>query len=73
MGYANNWSLSTPYLLRPPESAESPDIGGSPSAWRASHRAVADGAGDVIELKGPQLPGFTGDRRGSVTFGQGVN
>jgi len=73
MGYAHNWSLSTPYLLRPPQIADSPAGGGSPSAWRANHRAVADGAGEFIDLKGPQLPGFMGSGRGSVTFGQGVN
>ena len=59
MAYASNWSLSFPYLLAETSVEETCVEQASGSGnWRLEQRAIADAAGAVIELKGPQLPRF---------------
>ncbi|MEY4826408.1 MAG: hypothetical protein RLZZ430_2058 [Cyanobacteriota bacterium] len=59
MAYASNWSLSFPYLLAEASVEETCVEQASGSGnWRLEQRAIADAAGAVIELKGPQLPRF---------------
>ncbi|MFZ9282833.1 MAG: DEAD/DEAH box helicase [Prochlorococcaceae cyanobacterium] len=63
MSYARSWSLSEPYLLRGRPQASEPSAGSS--GWSASRppAAIADGAGSVIAMSGPQLPGFLQQKR----------
>jgi len=72
MAHASGWSLSAPYRLRPlPDGAESethPGVGGTAAVLPL--RAVADRAGGVIALTGPELPPFLTRRGASVTSGQ---
>ena len=60
MQYARSWSLSEPYWLRPPTAATLPTGGGTVGApdLRGPLEAVADTAGELIRLQGPQLPSF---------------
>ncbi|MFM7267841.1 MAG: DEAD/DEAH box helicase [Cyanobium sp.] len=59
MGHARAWSLSEPYLLRTLEKTPEADVGlGSGRASPLPLKALADGAGQVIRLQGPELPGF---------------
>jgi len=59
MGYASNWSLSSPYLLAAEGAEEiSPEAAVNSGTWRPEQRAISDAAGAVIEIKEPQLPGF---------------
>ena len=59
MGYARTWSLAEPYVIQPrEEEIPAEDSGGS---WRGPNlplEAVEDGAGQMIRLRTPQLPGF---------------
>ena len=59
IAHARTWSLSEPYLVRPrgaQETAEGAGSGrGSPSS---PLRALADDAGELIRLSGPELPRF---------------
>ena len=57
--HARSWSISEPYLLRsnPELTAEAQGSGGRWSSQQPL-AAVADGAGGLIELGGPQLPAF---------------
>jgi superfamily II DNA or RNA helicase len=59
MQYARSWSLSEPYWLRPPSPGPLA-TGGGPGApdLRGPLEAVADAAGELIRLRGPQLPSF---------------
>ena len=63
MGYASSWSLSEPYLVRskPLSLGLEPQGGSAPSL---PLRALADDAGAVIAMGGPQLPGFLQRRSG---------
>ena len=72
MAHASGWSLSSPYRLRPlPDGAEpGTDPGLGASAGVLPLRAVADRAGGVIALTGPELPPFLNRRGASVTSGQ---
>ncbi|MFM7315281.1 MAG: DEAD/DEAH box helicase [Cyanobium sp.] len=57
--YARSWSLSEPYHVRPSPGTVADEPGAA--AGHASQlplRALADGAGEVIRLSGPQLPPF---------------
>jgi len=59
MQYARSWTISEPYLLRSrPGLAETAD----PQGWGRSPglplEAMAEGAGELIRLRGPQLPNF---------------
>jgi hypothetical protein len=59
--YARSWSLSEPYLIRsgePPAAAASAAVGGNTA--QLPLQALADDAGGVIRLSGPQLPSFLG-------------
>ena len=60
MQYARSWSLSEPYRIAAPASAEDSDsnAGGN---WRGPTlpmEAVEDSAGAVIRMRTPQLPTF---------------
>ncbi|MEI6831032.1 MAG: DEAD/DEAH box helicase family protein [Synechococcaceae cyanobacterium ELA445] len=57
IGYARSWSLVEPYLVRARPDSEEPASGGG-SAQSLPLQALADRAGAVLHLKGPQLPGF---------------
>jgi superfamily II DNA or RNA helicase len=59
--YARSWSLSEPYLIRSsePPAAESQAVAGG-NAAQLPLQALADDAGAVIRLRGPQLPPFLG-------------
>ena len=59
--YARSWSLSEPYLIRSSEAATAAaeaTAGGNPA--QLPLQALADDAGAVIRLRGPQLPPFLG-------------
>jgi len=59
MQYARSWSISEPYLLRSrPGLAETPDPQGWGRAPGLPLEAMAEGTGELIRLKGPQLPNF---------------
>jgi len=72
MAHASGWSLSAPYRLRPlPDGAEpGMEPGSGATATVLPLRAVADRAGGVIALTGPELPPFLNRRGASVTSGQ---
>ena len=55
--YARSWSLSEPYLVRPRVASSANDIGsgGSPSL---PMEAIDERAGEVIRMRGPELPQF---------------
>ena len=60
MGYARNWSLAEPYVIQPSEESLLEEEGGGGS-WRGPSlplEAVEDGAGNVIRMRSPELPGF---------------
>jgi superfamily II DNA or RNA helicase len=59
MGYARSWALAEPYVIQPREEPGEQDEGGG--SWRGPQlplEAVEDGAGKVIRLRTPELPGF---------------
>ncbi len=57
--YARNWSISEPYLLRSrPGPAEAVAAQGWGRAPGLPLEAMAEGAGELIRLRGPQLPSF---------------
>jgi superfamily II DNA or RNA helicase len=59
IAHARTWSLSEPYLIRarPEGSGDDPGAGtGGPCP--PPLQAMADDAGEVIRMAGPQLPGF---------------
>lgn len=59
IGYARSWSLSEPYQLRPPVPGNGePAGGGGCSDGQSPLVALADNAGSVIALNGPELPPF---------------
>ncbi|MCS5698937.1 DEAD/DEAH box helicase family protein [Cyanobium sp. FGCU-52] len=59
IGYARSWSLSEPYHLRPPAATEAgAAAGGGTADGKAPLVALADDAGAVIAMKGPELPPF---------------
>jgi hypothetical protein len=65
MGYARSWSVAEAYVIRPrplPDGELGATGGGAGS--QLPLEALGDGAGEVIRLRGPQLPGFL-DRRSS--------
>jgi superfamily II DNA or RNA helicase len=65
MGHARTWSVAEAYVIRPKTlpDGEIAGPGGCPGG-NLPLEALRDGAGDVIRLRGPQLPGFL-DRRSS--------
>lgn len=62
IGHARNWSLSEPYVIRTQTAAGSPSAepGSAPADARFPLQALADDAGAMIRMTGPQLPGFLG-------------
>ena len=57
--YARSWSISEPYLLRTgPDVAPDPDGQGWNRAGRLPLETMAEGAGELIRLRGPELPSF---------------
>ncbi|MCP9849752.1 DEAD/DEAH box helicase [Cyanobium sp. Morenito 9A2] len=57
ISYARTWSLVEPYVVRSRPRPEAPSGGGA-SAPALPLQALADRAGAVLRLSGPQLPGF---------------
>jgi superfamily II DNA or RNA helicase len=62
MQYARSWSISEPYWLRSPGRGAS--VGSTP-CWgppdpRGPLEALADAAGSMIRIRGPELPAFLG-------------
>jgi superfamily II DNA or RNA helicase len=57
IAHARSWSLSEPYLVRP-RGTEEPPQGAGGSHASLPLRALADDAGDLIRLSGPELPPF---------------
>ena len=66
IAYARSWSLSEPYRIqrRPVDPASEP-ASGNGSAATLPLQAVADSAGAVIAMSGPELPPFLQRRAGS--------
>ncbi len=58
MQVARSWSLSEPYLIRPKGAAAVPEPAAAGRAPALPLQAVEDGAGELIRVRGPQLPGF---------------
>ena len=58
MQYARTWSLSEPYLIRPRNTEVDSEPAGSGRGASLPLQALQDGAGEVIRMKGPQLPNF---------------
>jgi superfamily II DNA or RNA helicase len=58
IAHARTWSRSEPYVLRGPKEGEGDEAAGSGSGASLPLSAVADGAGAVIRMGGPQLPHF---------------
>lgn len=58
MQYARTWSLSEPYLIRPRNSDAESEPSSSGRGASLPLQALQDGAGEVIRMKGPQLPNF---------------
>ncbi len=59
MQYARSWSISEPYLLRSRAGAvDAADPQGWGRAAGLPLEAMAEGPGELIRLRGPQLPGF---------------
>jgi superfamily II DNA or RNA helicase len=58
MQYARTWSLSEPYLIRPRNSDAESEASSSGRGASLPLQALQDGAGEVIRMKGPQLPNF---------------
>jgi superfamily II DNA or RNA helicase len=63
MEYARSWSLSEPYWLRRPAGTAGSGPGGRLEPLRTALQALADTAGEVIPLRGPQLPAFLDQHR----------
>ncbi|WP_411876271.1 DEAD/DEAH box helicase [Vulcanococcus limneticus] len=70
MRYARSWSLSEPYLIRPKAAALPPEPAAGGRAPTLPLQAVEDGAGEVIRVKGPQLPSFLSRPSARETRGQ---
>ena len=62
IAYARSWSLSEPYRIQPSRPLEPPAEPGAGCAPTLPLQAVADNAGAVIAMRGPELPSFL--RRG---------
>ena len=59
ISHARSWSLSEPYVIRtrPPQGVATA-AGGGHAVTTAPLQALADGAGTVLRLRGPELPAF---------------
>ncbi|MEB3173320.1 MAG: DEAD/DEAH box helicase family protein [Cyanobacteriota bacterium] len=63
ISHARSWSLSEPYLLRGKAPVSTATAAGGGWSTAREPAAVADGAGSVIAMNGPQLPGFLQQKR----------
>jgi superfamily II DNA or RNA helicase len=64
IGYARGWTVSEPYVIRP-RPVESPpgNLGASGSERPLPLQALADDAGRMLSVSGPELPAFVGRER----------
>jgi len=63
MQVARTWSLSEPYVLRSRPAAEpAEELGSGGRGGPQPMRAMEDGAGELIHMRGPQLPHFVVQR-----------
>ena len=59
IAHARTWSLSEPYLIRAPGGPGEAGVAvGAAASGLPPLRAMADDAGEVIRMAGPQLPAF---------------
>ncbi|MCT0201763.1 DEAD/DEAH box helicase [Synechococcus sp. CS-603] len=59
IGFARSWSVAEPYLIRPkPGAVADPQAGGAGGSAALPLQALREGVGELIRLKGPQLPPF---------------
>ncbi|MCP9884848.1 DEAD/DEAH box helicase family protein [Synechococcus sp. ATX 2A4] len=58
VSYARTWSVAEPYLIQPKPGLEEPAAAAGGRAPGLPLEALHDEAGEVIRLRGPQLPGF---------------
>jgi len=59
IAHARTWARSEPYVIRSEAAGPSPETGGPIGPGGAQPlTALADGAGAVIHLGGPELPAF---------------
>lgn len=59
IGFARSWSLSEPYLIDTTPIAEAQGIDpGGPASVTLPLQAIEAHAGELIRVKGPELPGF---------------
>jgi hypothetical protein len=67
IGHARSWSLSEPYLLRPRPTAagEEAEPGGA-CGGRLPLQAIDERAGDLLRVRGPELPPFLPGARRSA-------
>jgi superfamily II DNA or RNA helicase len=56
MQVARTWSLSEPYLIRQRAQADPAEATGAGGRASVPLQALQDGAGEVIRMRGPQLP-----------------
>jgi hypothetical protein len=59
IGYARGWTVSEPYVIRPRPTQTSPGAACSPGSDQGLPlQALADDAGRLISVHGPELPSF---------------
>ena len=58
IAHARTWARSEPYVIRSEAAEVAPDMGGPGAGGAQPLTALADGAGAVIHLRGPELPAF---------------
>jgi hypothetical protein len=58
IAHARSWARSEPYEIRSEAAGPSPETGGPGAGGAQPLTALADGAGAVIQLGGPELPAF---------------
>jgi superfamily II DNA or RNA helicase len=63
VSYARTWSVAEPYLIQPKPMPEEPGGAAGGRAPGLPLEALRDEAGEVIRLRGPQLPGFLHTRQ----------
>jgi superfamily II DNA or RNA helicase len=63
VSYARTWSVAEPYLIQQKPGQEEPAAAAGGRAPGLPLEALRDEAGEVIRLRGPQLPGFLHSRQ----------
>ncbi|MEI6111608.1 MAG: DEAD/DEAH box helicase family protein [Cyanobium sp. ELA712] len=58
IAHARTWARSEPYVIRSHAASPAPETGGPGAGGAQTLTALADGAGAVIHLGGPELPAF---------------